>query len=96
MKTSKVTTEATKNEQETENVSTANTDDHQSSSAKHKVVWVGISLSKALDPIKLKKDLDVDLHMVKAYCIEPEGKFQESSFRAIVPKVVKEADTSNW
>ena len=93
MKTSKVTTEATKNEQETENVSTANTDDHQSSSAKHKVVWVGISLSKALDPIKLKKDLDVDLHMVKAYCIEPEGKFQESSFRAIVPKVVKEADT---
>ena len=93
VKTSKVTTEATKNEQETENVSTANTDDHQSSSAKHKVVWVGISLSKALDPIKLKKDLDVDLHMVKAYCIEPEGKFQESSFRAIVPKVVKEADT---
>ena len=70
MKTSKVTTEATKNEQETENVSTANTDDHQSSSAKHKVVWVGISLSKALDPIKLKKDLDVDLHMVKAYCIQ--------------------------
>ena len=92
VKTSKVTTEATKNEQETENVSTANTDDHQSSSAKHKVVWVGTSLSKALDPIKLKKDLDVDLHMVKAYCIEPEGKFQESSFRAIVPKVVKEAD----
>ena len=55
---------------------------------RHKVTWVGTSISKALDREKFEKDLNVDLTVVKAYCIEEEGRFQKTNFRAIVPDVV--------
>ena len=79
---------------ETENAQkTANAEVGQSIPVKHKVVWVGTSLSKALDTKKFAKDLGVDLEMAKAYCVESEGKFPQSSFKAIVPKVAKGANT---
>ena len=56
---------------------------------RHKVTWVGTSVSKALDREKFEKDLNVDLTVVKAYCIEEEGRFPKSNFRAIVPDVVE-------
>ena len=55
---------------------------------RHKVTWVGTSISKALDRKKFEKDLNVELTVVKAYCIEEEGRFQKTNFRAIVPDVV--------
>ena len=56
-------------------------------------MWVGTSLSKALDTNKFKKDLDVELRMAKAFCIEEEGKFPKANFKAIVPEAAKDADT---
>ena len=61
--------------------------------AKHKVTWVGTSLSKALDRKKFEKDLDIELEVKKAYCIKKEGRFKESNFTAIVPEIVKKNDT---
>ena len=71
----------------------AKTDDARSSTAKHKVVWIGTSVSKALDSKKFEKDLKVKLKMVKAYCVNAEGRFPDSSFKSIVPEAIKDADT---
>ena len=59
---------------------------------KHKVTWVGTSLSKVLDKEKFEKDIDVELTMEKAYCIEEEGRFKQMNFKAIVPKLVEKGD----
>ena len=67
--------------------------DTRSPSGKHKVVWIGTSVSKALDSKKFEKDLNVDLKMVKAYCVDKEGRFPQSCFKSIVPDAVKGADT---
>ena len=62
---------------------------------KHKVVWVGTSISKAVDKKKFEKDLNVDMTVAKAHCIKEEGHNEESNFSAIVPEIVQKdgADT---
>ena len=42
---------------------------------------------------KFEKDNDVKLNAVKAYCVNEEGRFPESNFKATVPKVVEKGDT---
>ena len=37
---------------------------------KHKVTWVGTSISKVLDKKKFEQDIDVKLTAVKAYCVK--------------------------
>ena len=61
----------------------------KSSSSKHQVTWVGTSISKVLNKKKLENDLDVELTSVKAYCVQEEGRFPESNFKAVVPKVLE-------
>ena len=56
---------------------------------KHRVTWIGTSISKVLDQEKFEHDLDVELTTAKAYCIKEEGRFPKDNFNAIVPKVVK-------
>ena len=58
-------------------------------SGKHRVTWVGTSLSKPLDKKKFENDTNVDLTLAKAYCIKEEGRFKESNFTAIVPELVE-------
>ena len=60
---------------------------------KHQVTWVGTSISKVLDKGKLEQDLNVKLNAIKAYCVNEEGKFPESNFNAIVPKIVDKGET---
>ena len=55
---------------------------------KHKITWFGTSVSKALDRKKFEKNANVDLNVVKAYCIGEEGRYKESNFTAIVPELV--------
>ena len=59
---------------------------------KHKLTWVGTSISKALDRKKFEKDMNVDLTVVKAYCIKEEGRFKKANFAAIVPEIVQKGD----
>ena len=61
-------------------------------SGKHKVKWIGSSISKVLDKDKFERDLNVDLTAIKAYCIEEEGRYKDKDFRAIVPEVVKQGN----
>ena len=56
---------------------------------KHKVTWVGTSISKVLDQKKFEHDVDVKLTAVKAYCVKEEGRFPKDNFKAIVPRVVE-------
>ena len=56
---------------------------------KHKITWVGTSLSKPLDKKKFEHDAEVNLTVKKAYCIRAEGRFKEANFTAIVPELVK-------
>ena len=57
--------------------------------------WVGTSLSKALNRKKFENDADVELTVVKAYCIKEEGLYKKTNFQATVPEIVKNgsADT---
>ena len=76
------------------NAETATTkDDSKDTSDRHKVAWIGTSISKVLDAKKFEKDLNVELSMTKAYCVEEEGKFPKSNFKAIAPEAAKGADT---
>ena len=61
-------------------------------SLKHKVTWIGTSLSKVLDRKKVENDLNVELTVKKAYCIKEEGRYKKSNFSSIVPEVVKAGD----
>ena len=61
-------------------------------SRRPKLTWVGTSISNALDKEKLEKDLNVDLTVVKAYCIEEEGRYKKKNFKAIVPEIVENED----
>ena len=65
----------------------------QNRSGKHRVTWIGTSLSKVLNRKKFEDDLNVELHTVKAYCINKEGRFPECNFEDMVPKVVSEDNT---
>ena len=56
---------------------------------KHKITWVGTSLSKVLDKKKVEKDQGVELNAVKAYYVKEEGRIENESFEAIVPDVIK-------
>ena len=64
------------------------------SKKKHKLAWVGTSISKQLDKNKLEEDLKVDLKVERAYCIEDEAnaRFRDMNFRAIVPRVIAKDD----
>ena len=56
---------------------------------KPRVTWVGTSLSKALDKEKVERDLDIELSVVKGYCInyEKEARIPEQHFKAKSPKL---------
>ena len=56
---------------------------------RHKVTWVGTSLSKALDKTKFENDLNVDLTVERANCIKEEGYCKTKSFTKIVPEIVE-------
>ena len=49
------------------------------------MTWFGTSLSNALNTEKLEKDTNVEVKVVKAYCIQPEGKFPDLNFTETVP-----------
>lgn len=55
------------------------------------MAWIGTSISKQLDKVKFEKDLNVDLKVERAYCIEDEtdALFRQSNFKEIVPKVIE-------
>ena len=50
-------------------------------------------MSKVLNRKKFEDDLNVELHTVKAYCINKEGRFPECNFEDMVPKVVSKDNT---
>ena len=60
--------------------------------SKHRVTWVGTSISKVLDREKFEKDVKVDLTVEKAYCIKEEGRFKKLNFAAIVPEIVNKGE----
>ena len=68
--------------------------DDQNIKKKQKVAWVGTSLSKHLKKAKFEEDLDVDLKLERAYCIEDEADafFRDKNFRVVVPKVIENDD----
>ena len=53
------------------------------------VTWFGTSVSKVLDAKKFAEDANTDVKVVKAYCIQEEGKFPKSNFCAVVPNELK-------
>ena len=61
---------------------------------KHKIAWVGTSISKVLDKGKFESDINVELRTERAYCIkdDPNAYFRESNFRKVIPKVLKNND----
>ena len=59
---------------------------------KHRVTWIGSSISKALDANKFEDDTNTELTVVRAYCVNEEGKIPKSNFKAIVPAVVQKED----
>ena len=63
--------------------------------SKKNVTWVGTSISNALDRKKFEKDCNINLNMVKAYCIDVEEKalYKEANFKQVVPNVVREKET---
>ena len=54
---------------------------------------MGTSVSKVMDKDKFEHETVTDLSMVKANCIEEEGRFKGSNLTAVVPDVVKKEDT---
>ena len=54
-------------------------------STKKKIKWIGTSLSNVLNKEKFEKDLNVELSMAKAYCIE-------KNFTEVVPTEVDNKD----
>ena len=62
-------------------------------SKKHKVGWVGTSISKQMDKSKFKEALNVDLIMEMAYCID--ALYRNKNFKAVVPKVIEKDDIDN-
>ena len=68
---------------------------HKSSfnqNTKHRVTWVGTSISEALDVKKFEKDTGSQVTVERAYCIENEGRFKDINFSAVVPEIVKKGD----
>ena len=57
--------------------------------SKQNVTWVGTSDSKVLNKDKLEKELNANVSIVRAYCIEEKGRFKENDFSTIVPKILK-------
>ena len=66
----------------------ANVRDVQKTDKKHKITWIGTSLSNVLDKKKVEKDLGVKLKAVKAYCVKEEGRYPNENFTAIVPEAI--------
>ena len=58
-------------------------------STNKRITWFGTSLSTSLDKSKLEKDTNMDVKVVKAYCIQPEEKFPDLSFTKTVPEELK-------
>ena len=60
-----------------------------------RVTWIGTSISNVMDKKKFERECDIDLKMVKAYCIDEEDKarYKESNFKAVVPQVLAEDET---
>ena len=61
-------------------------------SSRHRVTWVGTSISKALDKNKFEHDTEVELTTEKAYCIKEEGRYPKDNFSAKVPEIVRKGD----
>ena len=59
---------------------------------KHKVAWVGTSISKVLNKKKVEEDLNVELKAVKAYCVENEGRYPAHNFKEAVPEALNAGD----
>ena len=55
-------------------------------------MWVGTSISKALNKDKFEKDINVDLSVEKAFCIKEEGRYKDLNFSAVVLEIVKNGD----
>ena len=56
------------------------------------IVWIGTSISKALDSKKLEEDTNMKVKVVKSYGIKREcnQRFPASNFTEMVPKVIKQ------
>ena len=70
-------------------VSKAPAKENSSKPGKKSIVWFGTSISKALDKKKFEYDTNAKLKIVKAYCIQEEGKFPKSNFCNVVPTVLE-------
>ena len=68
---------------------------HNKKRSKPRVSWIGTSLSNVLDKTKFEKDLDVEMTMHKAYCIDGEetAYFKNKTFKNVVPRVVENENT---
>ena len=73
----------------TEAVKNTSKKEHNRINEKKTVTWFGTSVSKVLDQNKFEKDTNTNLKVVKAYCIQEEGKFPKENFCAIVPEELK-------
>ena len=82
----------TKRQEKEEIATKSNLKKKNYSSGKHKLTWLGTSLSKGLDKEKFEKDANVDLTIEKAFCIKDEGRFKDRNFSAILPEIVKKGD----
>ena len=56
---------------------------------KKKMTWFGTSLSNSLDTEKLEKDTNMDVNVVKAFCIKPDGKYPDLNFTDTVPAEIE-------
>ena len=71
---------------------TCNEDFYSKRTLKHKVKWVGTSISKVLDKKKVEKDLDVELTSVKAYCVSKEGRYPDQNFKEVVAETLEDGE----
>ena len=76
-----------------DNLGSPNTPVEDDTFRQHQVTWIGTSISKVLDKTKFEKDAEVKVRAVKAYCVNEEGRFPKSNFKAIVPEVVSKGQT---
>ena len=58
-------------------------------STNKRITWFGTSISTPLDKNKFENDINMDVKVVKANCIQPEEKFPDLSFTETVPDELK-------
>ena len=73
------------------------TDKRKKMKSKPRVTWIGTSISNVLDKNKFERDCNVELNVVKAYCIDKEenARYKDANFKTVVPETIKKKQTDS-